>query len=200
MFMTVKKALMIGALAFILVFGALIAFGAWSVWYRNTGYQEQFQLAPKPQKAIYFKTPKESIVTTGLEPDTSTRTKARWLVNPVAPVGESISAGKELYLIYCAPCHGIDGDGLGIMGAVPYLGKAPDYESQALAQYLSGYLGYSPRVNLNFIQEESDGEIFYTITNGGEAIMPAFRDALTPQQRWDLINYIKRGLGGRFGG
>jgi putative copper resistance protein D len=38
----------------------------------------------------------------------------------------------------------------------------------------------------------TDGQIFYFITNGfpGTA-MPAFANALTDQQRWDLVNYLR---------
>jgi putative copper resistance protein D len=38
----------------------------------------------------------------------------------------------------------------------------------------------------------TDGQIFYFITNGfpGTA-MPSFANALTDQQRWDLVNYLR---------
>lgn len=183
------------------IFGGILGYGVFTVWYRSTGYLEQNQPSLKPQEAPgYAPMPAVSIMTTGKEPDVTTRNQARRLRNPVAPTGESIGAGKELYITYCSPCHGISGDGRGLMGSVPLLKRAPDQENRDLARYLSGYLGYTPGVDLNFVQEEPDGELYYTITNGGEAIMPSFRDAMSPEQRWDLINYIKRGLGGPFGG
>lgn len=197
--MSLKRTAIISAVLFILIFGALMAFGAWTVWYRSTGFREQFQDVLKPQKADYSPTPAAIVMTTGREPDVSTRFMARMLNNPNAPIGESLDAGKEIFLTYCAPCHGETGDGMGIMGSVPYLERAPDQQNQDLSEYLSGYLGYNPDVNLNFVLEEPDGELYYTITNGGEAIMPSFRDALSPDQRWDLVNYIKRSLGGQLG-
>jgi mono/diheme cytochrome c family protein len=63
---------------------------------------------------------------------------------------------------------------------------------------MSGYLGYAPGVNLNFVQELPDGLLYYIVVNGGESIMPSFKDAMSPDQRWHLVNYIKRRLGDPF--
>ena len=191
----IKRLLTLIVLTVIAVSVGLGAAGAWSVWYRSTGFREQFQPSAKPQKANYVPTSVDIISIRGSEPDVETRDKAALLSNPVPATNESINGGKRLYEIYCSPCHGKNGEGMGIMGAVPYLARAPQAENDSLAQYLSGYLGYKPGVDLSFVQEEADSQVYYSITNGGEAIMPGFADALSPTERWDVINYIKRGLG-----
>ena len=128
------------------------------------------------------------------EIDVSTRDIAAKAVNPVPVSVESIDSGKDLYFYYCSRCHGKDGDGRGLMGSVPSLRRESRQVDEDLSTYLSGYLGYKPNVNSSFVQDESEGEIYYTITRGGEAIMPPYKDALSPRDRWDVINYIKNEL------
>jgi putative copper export protein/mono/diheme cytochrome c family protein len=94
-------------------------------------------------------------------------------VNPVPPVAASIDAGRALYQTNCAPCHGISGKGDGPAGRA--LNPAPaDLIQHAV-----------PGVH-------TDGQLFDWITNGfpGSA-MPAFKDLLTDQQRWDLVNFMR---------
>ena len=67
-------------------------------------------------------------------------------------------------------------------------------EQKALREYINQYLGFLPDFNTNFVRDMTDGELYYTITYGGVSIMPSYSDALTPEQRWHLINFIKKGL------
>lgn len=81
------------------------------------------------------------------------------------------------------------------MGSVPRLAPAPEEEAADLASYLSGFMSFTPDINADFVLDLSDGELYWIITNGGEAIMPGYADALDEHARWDLINYIRNGLG-----
>ncbi len=184
----------IGLLVLVAVLLGAISFQY--VWYRTTGFREQNQPAYKPQEVAYPTTFAGTIPITGKEPVVNTRARAQLLENPVAATGESLEIGEDLFLTYCEPCHGKTGNGRGIMGAVPALSRRSAKENDDLAQYLEGYMSFRPDIDINFVQNETEGEIFYTITTGGESIMPSFSDALDIEQRWHLVNYIKKVLGG----
>lgn len=97
------------------------------------------------------------------------------LQNPVPANRESIDRGKYFYGINCLVCHGEDGRGDGPVG-LKFIEKAP--------------------VDLHdtYTQEQADGQLFFTLTRG-RAKMPFYRDALSPSERWDVINYVKSEFG-----
>jgi mono/diheme cytochrome c family protein len=96
------------------------------------------------------------------------------LENPIRITGENLLAGQKLYEINCTPCHGEAGLGDGLVGEK----------------------FQPPPVDLTvaYVQSQPDGQIFYTLTYGSVA-MPYYRDALTVEQRWYVINYLKEVLG-----
>jgi mono/diheme cytochrome c family protein len=89
--------------------------------------------------------------------------------NPVAADAPSLARGKKLFDIYCTPCHGPGGKGDGPVAArfIP----PPDLTSQP-------------------VQAKPDGHFSYYIGYGG-AIMPAYGEALSPADRWDIVNHIR---------
>ena len=95
--------------------------------------------------------------------------------NPVPSTEESIARGKFFYEINCLVCHGVSGQGDGIVGQ-KFVEKAP--------------------VDLNdaYTQDQSAGQLFFTLTRG-RAKMPFYRDALNPAERWDVVNYVKSEFG-----
>jgi len=97
------------------------------------------------------------------------------IANPVAATAESIERGEYFYEINCFVCHGTEGRGDGPVG-LKFVEKAP--------------------VDLNdpYTQDQADGQLFFTLTRG-RAKMPFYRDALSPSERWDVINYIKNTFG-----
>jgi len=40
------------------------------------------------------------------------------------------------------------------------------------------------------LPRQSDGEIFWKVTEG-KSPMPSFKRDLTPDQRWDVVNYLR---------
>jgi len=97
--------------------------------------------------------------------------KAKKLKNPVAPTTAALADGQKIYGKHCENCHGEKGDGKGQKAAE--LSTAPtDFTD---AQKMSGV---------------TDGEFFWQITKGRHP-MPAFEDKLTPDQRWESVDFIR---------
>ncbi len=181
--------------AFIIGFFPVMGYGVFRGWILSSGFKEVNHVTLKPQEVEYPAYRIGTVDNNGVLPDASTRKKARALVNPVRPTPDSISKGSDLFYNYCKACHGEKGGGQGIMGSVPMLkGKPSDGDDKSLQKYLSNFTGSEPQFDINFVQNSTDGDIYYTITNGGEAIMPSYKDALSVEQRWHLINYIKKEL------
>ena len=100
---------------------------------------------------------------------------AAGIPNPTPASDESIARGKYFYQINCLVCHGDGGRGDGPVG-LKFEDPTP--------------------VDLNdeYTQDQTDGEIFFTITRGRVA-MPYYRDALSREERWDVINYLRHEFG-----
>lgn len=95
------------------------------------------------------------------------------LTNPVAADEASLARGAEIYTTHCLSCHGESGMGDGV--ASETLEPAP-----APISYTSRRMG--------------DGYLFWRVTEGGlpfETAMPAWKDILTEEARWDVINYLR---------
>jgi mono/diheme cytochrome c family protein len=95
---------------------------------------------------------------------------AKDLKNPVASNPNSVKEGKALYTSLCAPCHGDKGKGDG-PAAAALNPKPADHSSPNMVN-------------------ESDGTIYYKISEGRNP-MPQYKAALTENQRWNLVCYIR---------
>ena len=100
---------------------------------------------------------------------------AATIPNPVPATAESIAQGKYFYQINCLVCHGEQGRGDGPVGL-----KFEDPSPVDL--------------NEDHTQDQTDGELYFTITRGRVA-MPFYRDALSRQERWHVINYLRNEFG-----
>jgi len=88
---------------------------------------------------------------------------------PFAPTAEDIARGDAIYRANCASCHGIDGRGDGPIRSLPRAG-----------------------VLAEAIRENSDAELSYRIAHGVAGTpMPAFAGTLTPEERWQLVAYLR---------
>jgi mono/diheme cytochrome c family protein len=97
----------------------------------------------------------------------------RWLVptdavgkpNPLAQRPEATAGGKKLFQRNCVECHGATGTGV---------------EKKHAAD-----------LQLPIVQEQSDGALFWKITNGNtDRGMPSF-SRLPELQRWQLVLYLR---------
>ncbi len=89
--------------------------------------------------------------------------------NPVAATPESIEQGKQVFANNCVTCHGANGEGDG-----------------PLAQ------GLSPKpTNLAAMAgQHTDGDFAWKVAHGRGA-MPAWKEMLSEQDIWHVVNYIK---------
>jgi mono/diheme cytochrome c family protein len=109
-------------------------------------------------------------------------TASTHVANPVAPEDDSLRRGATLYRAYCLACHGAQGSGVETADPAHRHGSAAD---------LTDWPSRSQR----------DGDLYHAISYGvpGTA-MPAYDEALTEQERWDLVNYLRSLQGVRAGG
>jgi mono/diheme cytochrome c family protein len=94
--------------------------------------------------------------------------------NPVASNPASIESGRKIYMQRCAKCHGEKGHGDG-----------PDAIELNL---------HPAKFTDSSVHEESDGALYWKITVGKKG-MPDFGKRLSPNDRWNVINFV-RTLGG----
>ena len=122
----------------------------------SVGYQESPRLLP----------PERSVPVTG-----KTIVLDTVPINPILADETSLQRGKILFSIYCALCHGDNGQGDGPL--------AEYYEERPLR----------PLTATN-VAAQFDGQLFRTISEGFSR-MPPQAEALTPRERWDVINYLR---------
>jgi mono/diheme cytochrome c family protein len=98
-------------------------------------------------------------------------------VNPIPSDQDSLARGQSLYEINCELCHGKDGSG-----------------GTPLAEKLSRKPANLTGENVTLL---SDGEIFLIIgdgvqpPSGTKGGMPALRENLSVNDRWDTVNYVR---------
>lgn len=86
--------------------------------------------------------------------------------NPLASKPEAAAGGKKLFLRNCTECHGQDGSGL--------------------------MKKHAADLQLPVVQSQSDGTLFWKITNGNpDRGMPSFSKLPEPQ-RWQLVLFIRK--------
>jgi len=91
------------------------------------------------------------------------------MVNPVKPTAESLAQGKKYYGYDCAMCHGQTGNGKGDVDTGEKL------------------LDFS---NASAMKEKTDGQLFCSL-KVGKGHMPLERVRTTPNELWNLVNYVR---------
>jgi mono/diheme cytochrome c family protein len=97
--------------------------------------------------------------------------------DPIPPDDRSLAIGQEVYANNCATCHGESGRGDGPAG-LRLVPRPADLRIHT-----------QPGVH-------TDGELFYWVSYGfPNSAMPAWKDQLTEEERWSVINYIRATFG-----
>ena len=91
--------------------------------------------------------------------------------NPVAITDASLARGREVYTKECASCHGDTGRGDG-SGVKDLEVKPHDWSGGHLAG-------------------DTDGTLFWKITEGRKP-MPSFAENYSDEDRWNVINYLRK--------
>ncbi|MFI5141732.1 MAG: c-type cytochrome [Bacteroidia bacterium] len=91
-------------------------------------------------------------------------------VNPLKGNELVVKDGKKIYASHCGSCHGDKGKGDGIASSACNP-KPADHTS-------------------NYVQSEVDASLYWKISEGRGA-MPSFKNALTEDEIWKTINYIR---------
>lgn len=81
-----------------------------------------------------------------------------------------VARGKERFGIYCAPCHGLIGDGNGTVAKRGFTGVRSLHEDR--------------------IRRSPDGQLYATITNGVRT-MPGYAAQIPMNDRWAIVAYVR---------
>lgn len=94
------------------------------------------------------------------------------LKNPLTGIIEESKKGKSLFSDNCYECHGDSG-----------LGNGP-----------SAYMLDPKPANLTTekVQKQSDGALFWKISEGDNGAMSAYKGTFNEKERWQLVNYIRQ--------
>lgn len=116
--------------------------------------------------------------------DFAQRQKAHdMLKNPFKRNEDILAKGKEKFEIFCAVCHGLNGNGDGSIvvrkdgSDGPFIAIPPDFAK-----------------NNGRLHGLTDGDMFYSITYG-KNMMGGYNSQVNPEDRWAIIHYIKEMAG-----
>jgi putative copper resistance protein D len=110
--------------------------------------------------------------TVALHPLAVDANAATYLRPAVPYAAASIVQGRSFYRTHCQSCHGAGGDGTG-----PAAAALPRRPADLTAKHAS---------------DHTAGDLFWWISQGipGSG-MPGFSEQLTPDERWDVINFVR---------
>jgi hypothetical protein len=89
---------------------------------------------------------------------------------PLPVTAELLERGQQRYGIFCTPCHGIQGDGMGMV-AMRGMKHPPSYHQERLWQVPNGYL--------------------YDVVTNGFGAMYGYSAQIPPRDRWAIVAYLR---------
>jgi len=97
------------------------------------------------------------------------------VIDGAGGMSDMLARGENRFGIYCAPCHGLAGDGRGMI--------------TRRAERLGATFAATNLADPQFLHVP-DGRIFLTITNGVRT-MPAYRSQIPTDDRWAIVAYVR---------
>ena len=91
--------------------------------------------------------------------------------NPTVDFDSSIKRGKDMFVKNCAKCHGLNGNGYGVVA--------------------HGFTTWPRQLWAWYKADSAADSYLYWIIENGKSDMPPWGLILSEEERWDLINYIK---------
>ena len=146
------------------------AMPTWKLVYNDT---ERWQLVQ------FIRTMFTQTVTQPPQPSANTTfTTTEVMKNATIPASAKYDVGRQQFLVQCAHCHGLAGDGKGWDG--DYLNPKPANLQQKLSPNVPG------------INDHYDGLTYSKVTNGmRDSAMPNWSEFLNSKMRWDDVKYLK---------
>jgi len=92
------------------------------------------------------------------------------IINPLKNNASAAKSGKKLFNTYCVVCHGPKGKGDGVAGA----SLTPRPTNLTTAE----------------VQSQTDGAIYWKMMEG-RAPMASYKDLISEENVWELINYLR---------
>jgi Cytochrome C oxidase, cbb3-type, subunit III len=89
---------------------------------------------------------------------------------PLPVTEELLVRGQQRYGIFCTPCHGIQGDGMGMV-AMRGMKHPPSYHQERLRNVPNGYL--------------------YDVITNGFGAMYGYSAQIPPRDRWAIVAYLR---------
>jgi len=89
---------------------------------------------------------------------------------PLPVTADLLERGRERYKIFCTPCHGIQGDGNGMV-SMRGMKHPPSYHDPRLRQVPNGYL--------------------YDVITNGFGGMLSYSQQIPPADRWAIVAYVR---------
>ncbi len=90
-------------------------------------------------------------------------------VNPLEATEANLENGKAMYDIYCATCHGKNGDGNGVLSQREKFEGIPNYIDRDI----------------------NAGSIYHVIMHG-KNLMGSHASQLTYNERWQIVHYVEQ--------
>lgn len=104
--------------------------------------------------------------------------KLPWVTEFPMPVTEKMMArGKERYRIYCSVCHGLSGEGDGLV-------------TLRAMELLQGTWVKPASYHTENVRKLPIGRLYHTISNGVRK-MPGYSAQIPPEDRWAIVLYLK---------
>lgn len=91
--------------------------------------------------------------------------------NPLLLTAQFLALGQRRFDVFCAPCHGILGDGTTVVARKMTLRPPPSIVSERIRQF-------------------PDGRIFAIISEG-YGLMPNYAHEMQPADRWAIVAYVR---------
>jgi len=89
---------------------------------------------------------------------------------PILVDEKLLERGEDRYQVFCSPCHGLQGDGNGMV-AMRGMKHPPSYHLDRLRQAPNGY--------------------FYDVMSNGFGAMYSYAERIAPRDRWAIIAYVR---------
>jgi mono/diheme cytochrome c family protein len=89
---------------------------------------------------------------------------------PLPLTQELLARGQDRYTIFCSPCHGLQGDGQGMV-TLRGMKHPPSYHQDRLRNEPNGY--------------------FYDVISNGFGAMNGYSAQLNPHDRWAIVAFVR---------